>query len=331
MAEAGTGRKEVEEPEAAGLLRRLRRVLDDGPSGTRPESGLVDSLERALAVCCTPDASRTAAEIYSAEQQVRRLRGLVEALAAAGAGGRAQAAAGAGHMNYFGAAFVEDALRDATRVGPGSVVIDAGAGWGASARTLAASFGCDVVAVEPDPVSAAANRVCNALAGAASVSVVETTFAGFSTDLPPRRADAAVAQLSMCHVADKAAALRSVAGAVRPGGCIVVEDFALRSGGDRNGLLVGELEDVVSMPRDGLLSRDGWTDAFAAAGLAVTHVRDHTAAWAQFTSDRVARHEGGGGGPQLLRFYDVMARALASGTGGVLDGVVIVARTAEPQ
>jgi SAM-dependent methyltransferase len=97
---------------------------------------------------------------------------------------------------------------------PPARVAEVGAGCGALAAALLAR-GYAVTAVDPAPAAVAACR-------SRGLAVLPVPAA----ELPPDGYDAVLCTRVLHHVPDLPAALRRVAAACRPGGVVVVEDFA---------------------------------------------------------------------------------------------------------
>jgi SAM-dependent methyltransferase len=129
----------------------------------------------------------------------------------------------------------EVALLRAAGFGPGSAVVDLGAGTGQFALAAAAA-GWDVTAVDPSPVMLARLRAA-AAASATPPTVVEGGFLTYEHAGPP--ADLVYSRYALHHLPDfwKAVALRRIHTMLRPGGTLrlwdVVYDFGVDEVADR--------------------------------------------------------------------------------------------------
>ena len=143
----------------------------------------------------------------------------------------------------------------------GAVACDLGAGPGVFALRLARAVGpsgrVHAIDVEPRMV-----EILRARAREAGVSNVSSVLApGDEAALPPEPCDAVLVVNTFHHFPDGAAALRRLAGALKPGGVLANVDFH-----------DGELP--VGPPPDHRISRAAFLDAAARAGLEV--VREET-------------------------------------------------------
>ena len=102
-------------------------------------------------------------------------------------------------------------------MGPGSVVVDLGAGTGRFALE-AASLGCRVIAVDPSPPMLARLSAKVGALESGDVSVVQGGFLSYVHSGPP--ADLVYSRWALHHLPDfwKALALGRIAGILRPGG-----------------------------------------------------------------------------------------------------------------
>jgi sarcosine/dimethylglycine N-methyltransferase len=123
------------------------------------------------------------------------------------------------------------ALADLAEIGPGTEVVDVGAGLGGPARFLAARHGARVTAVEPVERFRTACADLNRRAG---LSDSITTVDGTATHLPLDDAsmDVAWMQAVSISVADKGAMAAEVRRVVRDGGRLAFYDSFARSGAD---------------------------------------------------------------------------------------------------
>jgi SAM-dependent methyltransferase len=178
---------------------------------------------------------------------------------------------------------VPDALRDdvyrrplATALerlglGPGWRCVDVGAGGGDVSVALASVVGRDgrVYAVDSDPLA----RDEVAAAAAAHSQVIAITQAGEDLQLP-EPVDLAFCRFLLLHVVDPTAVLARMAGAVRPGGWVVVQEPVTSAGRidgrplsmpDARHPDIGELLPAL-VRQVGLALVDAWAEAPAGAG-----------------------------------------------------------------
>ncbi len=99
-------------------------------------------------------------------------------------------------------------------LGPGDRVVDIGAGYGATARLLAARFRAEVTALTVSPAQYAYMQARPTAPGSPRYLLADWLASG----LPDERFDAAVAIESTEHMADKAAAFAEAHRVLRPGG-----------------------------------------------------------------------------------------------------------------
>jgi SAM-dependent methyltransferase len=178
---------------------------------------------------------------------------------------------------------VPDALRDdvyrrplATALerlglGPGWRCVDVGAGGGDVSVALASVVGHDgrVYAVDSDPLA----RDEVAAAAAAHSQVIAITQAGEDLQLP-EPVDLAFCRFLLLHVVDPKVVLARMAGAVRPGGWVVVQEPVTSAGRidgrplsmpDARHPDIGELLPAL-VRQVGLALVDAWAEAPAGAG-----------------------------------------------------------------
>jgi tocopherol O-methyltransferase len=150
---------------------------------------------------------------------------------------------------------------------PGARVIDAGCGYGGTARILARELGADVTGFTLSEQQAAQAR---ALGGGPRYEVRSWLENG----LPDASADAVLAVESLSHMADKPRAFGEAARVLRPGGRLVLVDWLTRDApGPREARLLlepiareGRLPSLHTVPEYEALIRD--------AGLRVLAVED---------------------------------------------------------
>ncbi|MFF0861367.1 methyltransferase domain-containing protein [Nonomuraea sp. NPDC003560] len=143
------------------------------------------------------------------------------------------------HMGYWETAAARPSIAEATdrltgevldrlRTSPGDHVLDVGCGIGKPALRLAQERKVDVVGVS---ISEQQIEIAAASARAVPMPTQVTFRTADAMDLPfPDSSFDAVLSLEVLHhVADRAGALREIARVVRPGGSVVIADFALRA------------------------------------------------------------------------------------------------------
>ncbi len=151
--------------------------------------------------------------------------------------------------------------------------VDVGAGAGDVSVALAAMVGINgrIYAVDSDPK--ARDVVAEAAAGAGEAQVIALTQSGEDLRLP-EAVDLAFCRFLLLHVFDPQVVLRKMAGAVRPGGFVVVQEpitSAGRIGGIPMSMPGARHPDIGSMLPGyvidaGLTLLDAWAEAPAGAG-----------------------------------------------------------------
>jgi SAM-dependent methyltransferase len=108
-------------------------------------------------------------------------------------------------------------------LGPGTTVLDLGAGFGGSARHLAATYGCRVLALNLSEVENARHRALNAERGLSDrVEVVDGSFEDIP--FPDASVDVVWSQDAFLHSGDRERVLREAARVLRPGGQLLFTD-----------------------------------------------------------------------------------------------------------
>lgn len=122
------------------------------------------------------------------------------------------------------------ALAELAEIGPGTRVVDVGAGLGGPARVLAARKGAHVTAVEPTP---GLRRACAALTQRVGLADRVVVTDGTATDLPfaDGAFDVAWMQAVALSVPDKQAMARELRRVLGPGGKLALFDVVLGPGG----------------------------------------------------------------------------------------------------
>ncbi|WP_443726317.1 glycine/sarcosine N-methyltransferase [Streptomyces coffeae] len=104
-----------------------------------------------------------------------------------------------------------------------SVVLDLGAGFGGSARYLAETYGCRVIALNLSEVENARHRVLNAERGLSeAIEVVDGSFE--SIPLPDQSVDVVWSQDALLHSGNRARPLEEAARVLHPGGHLIFTD-----------------------------------------------------------------------------------------------------------
>jgi tocopherol O-methyltransferase len=116
-------------------------------------------------------------------------------------------------------------LADLARIGQGQRVLDAGCGVGGSSLWLAEHRGAQVLGITPVSSQVARARAFARHRGLSHL--VRYRLADYAdTGLPSASFDAVWALESLCHAPDKAAVYREFARVLRPGGRLVIAEYA---------------------------------------------------------------------------------------------------------
>jgi predicted O-methyltransferase YrrM len=167
------------------------------------------------------------------------------------------------------------ALAVAATISANSNVIDVGAGIGGSARVLAQSFGCSVVAIEQDSDRCQQGIRLTALVGLSHrVRFLQHDALSSAPDI--KDADVLWGQSAWAHFPNPDRFLDLWLPAIKPFGRIAMEDAFLVSEPSAPGdnQLLRELEESSATH---LLSLDRWREAFNARRCDVIHVHDRSA------------------------------------------------------
>lgn len=233
-----------------------------------------------------------------AEQQVARHYGsaaIAERVLAAlreakgpGAAVTAEALAPFDHFHGRGPAATEE-LAALLKPQPGERLLDIGSGIGGPARWFAAKFGVHVTGVDLTPEFCAAAEVLNAATGVADRVTIRN---GSALDLPaPDGAfDAAYSQNVIMNIADKPRFYREAFRALRPGGRLALSNVCAGT----NGEPYYPVPWAASAETSFLATADQMRADLAAAGFAIVHFEDTTAATAEMqrrARERVQRGE----------------------------------------
>ncbi len=106
-------------------------------------------------------------------------------------------------------------------------MLDIGCGLGGTTRTIAKTFGTWVVGMEASPALAKAGMQLSEMAGLIKKSPIQH-FDPITVKLPAKKYDAICVRNVFCSLDDKQRLFTEVGNALRPGGCVLVSDFAIR-------------------------------------------------------------------------------------------------------
>jgi cyclopropane fatty-acyl-phospholipid synthase-like methyltransferase len=206
-----------------------------------------------------------------------------------------------------------------------SHVLDIGAGVGGPARFLAHTVGCRVTALELQPQLHALGVELTRRTGLADKV---THLQGDALTHPLPDVDAVVSFLAIVHIPERPRLFAHLAGALRPGGGIYIEDLCQR------GPLSPQDQDALRaiVHANTLTSLDAYAHDLRDAGFVDVDASDLTPDWAPFAAERLAAwranrasyaavHGDGAWAAQEL-FYATIARLYE---GGGLGGARLVA------
>ncbi|MDH2427310.1 methyltransferase domain-containing protein [Sphaerisporangium sp. TRM90804] len=190
------------------------------------------------------------------------------------------------HMGYWESATANPSIVEATerltgevigrlRVAPGDRVLDVGCGIGKPALRLARERGVNVTGVS---ISEQQIGVAKASARAVPLpaDVEFQTADAMDLPFPDSSFDAVLCLEALHHMPDRPKALREIARVVRPGGSVVVADFALRGPvPERHRELVDRFAVACNLVT--LTTIDDYAREFAEAGLDVIEIGDVSA------------------------------------------------------
>ncbi|MFI6449383.1 SAM-dependent methyltransferase [Kitasatospora sp. NPDC050543] len=116
------------------------------------------------------------------------------------------------------------AAKVADALGPGSTMLDMGAGYGGAARRLAEQYGCHVMALNISEVQNRRHRELNSERGLDDlIEVVTGSF--HDVPAPDGTFDVVWSQDALCHSGDRPTALREAIRVLKPGGHLVFTDL----------------------------------------------------------------------------------------------------------
>jgi demethylmenaquinone methyltransferase / 2-methoxy-6-polyprenyl-1,4-benzoquinol methylase len=187
----------------------------------------------------------------------------------------------------------------------GAVVADVATGTGAVAMALARRYPCRVIGVDQSPDMLAGARARIEAAGLAGrIELVEADAEGLP--LEPASVDALTHTYLLRYVDDPAAVLRTLAGALRPGGIMASLEFGVPRGA---ALHAWRLYTRVGLPLAGAAAGPGWLHTGRFLGPSIEGF------WERHTLDSVLGMWADAGMEQIR------ARRLSSGGGIVIRGV----------
>lgn len=105
-------------------------------------------------------------------------------------------------------------------------MLDIGCGLGGTTRTIAKTFGTWVVGMETSPFLAKQGAQLSEMAGLMKKAPIQH-FDPLTIKLPPKKYDAICVRNIFGALDDKDTLLKEVGKALRPGGCLLVSDFAI--------------------------------------------------------------------------------------------------------
>ena len=226
--------------------------------------------------------------------------------------------------HYHGTEAIAEAART-LGLTAASHVLDIGAGVGGPARFLAHTVGCRVTALELQPHL---HTLGVELTHRTGLADKVTHLQGDALTHPLPLVDAVVSFLAIVHIPDRPRLFAHLAGALRPGGGIYIEDLCQRgplSPQDRS-----DLQTIVHA--NTLTGLDAYASDLRNAGFVDVADTDLTPDWAPFAAERLAAwhanraayasvHGDGAWSAQEL-FYATIARLYQ---GGGLGGARLVA------
>ncbi|MBM3537302.1 MAG: methyltransferase domain-containing protein [Alphaproteobacteria bacterium] len=105
-------------------------------------------------------------------------------------------------------------------------MLDIGCGLGGTTRAIAKTFGTWVVGMEASPFLAKQGMLYSEKAGLAKKAPIQL-FVPETLELPPKKYDAICIRNVFVGLSDKKPLLTAAARALRPGGCLLISDFAI--------------------------------------------------------------------------------------------------------
>ncbi len=217
---------------------------------------------------------------YGREGLLERLEALLSAC-----GGREDDALARGDEFHPGGRAATEELARLAGIAPGARVLDLGCGIGGPARWLRRQVGPAGAVTGVDIVTEycrTARALCARHAVTADITFVQADVAGL--DLPGPAFDLVWSQHAQMNVADKAAWVDAARRHLRPGGRYACfESFAGPSGAPGY-----PLPWAASESASWLVTPDAWRALLVAAGFAIVHWQDHSAATLAWLDEAVA-------------------------------------------
>lgn len=152
-------------------------------------------------------------------------------------------------------------MAEAAKIAPGTQVVDLGSGYGATARYLAAEYGCTVTGINISPKE---NDFADQRNREDGLEHLVTIAYGDFHDLPLPDAscDVVWSQEAMLHGADKTKILSEAHRVLRPGGTLVISDLLVH--GNLDAAHRQQIYDRVRSP--GMWDFQQYTEAIAGVG-----------------------------------------------------------------
>ena len=187
-------------------------------------------------------------------------------------------------LHYHGTDAVDEAVN---RLGikANDTILDIGAGFGGPARHLAATTGCNVIAVELQPdMCAAALDLTRRTCVRNKVEFVNADILALADELRAERTvQHIVSWLAFLHIPARQALSQLCHDALEPGGMLYFEDFFERA--------PFTAEDRAVMTQDlyceNLPTLDALEEQLASAGFTDIHLEDLTQSWSDFVQARL--------------------------------------------
>lgn len=192
-------------------------------------------------------------------------------------------------IHYKGTDAVQTAA-NMLRLTPDSRVLEIGSGWGGPARYLAHTTGCHVTGLD---VQEEMHTVASELTARAGLSSRVTHVLGDALEHPLPSVsgfdlsagfDAIVSWLAIHHIPERPRLFKRLAGALKPGGQIYIEDLCQRAP-----FAQADMADVRNTLHGvSMTTADDYVRDLRQAGFIDFNVTDMTADWSAFCGGRVA-------------------------------------------
>jgi len=170
-----------------------------------------------------PAAAHGAAELAQTEEDKKKDKWSVERIKVA------ELIWGDGFTFPGGADHVLQMVKPMTLTSAKSM-LDIGCGLGGATRAIAKTFGTWVIGMEASPALATAGMQYSEMAGLAKKAPIQH-FDPATVEFPPKKYDAICARNTFSNIADKTRLLTQIERSLRPGGSVLVSDFALQKMG----------------------------------------------------------------------------------------------------